>query len=747
MLALAAALAGCAARQPYYFRNNGDLEHYMDQAATIDNVNVSEAPNADVDNSLQPFSISRPAPTQMWDLSLEETVKIALQNAKVMRTLGGSVQGPPAFLTANPTAATTIYDPAIVETDARFGIAAGESLFDPTWTTDMFWERNHQPENVNQAFLNSLPLELNQDVFEFQTGLSKTTADGTVLSVSNSTIYDLNRNDPTRQFPSDWQESFQMEIRKPLLQGAGVEFNQIAGPGAVPGFNQGVLLARLNTDIALTAFEAAVRNMVSDVESAYWDLYFAYRNLDTAVEGRDDSLRTWQKANSLYLKGTMEGGAAYEAQAREQYFGFKVTAEQAQVQLYHAESRLRFLMGIPATDGRLIRPKDDPTTAKISFNWDECKVEALSRAPEIREARQRVRERELELVAAKNWLLPQLFLDGRYRWDGMGHDFITNGDSTFSGGAVDNLGSGQYQSWHIGVDASVPLGFRKGASGVTSAEQALARDRAKLHDTESEVVSQLTFLVSDMEADYETTITNFNRRAAAERNLAAVQAAYELNTQGVPFDVLLQAQRTLADAESSYYRSLTNYAKSISQVHRVKGSLLEYNGVYLTEGPWPNKAYFDAHRRAQARASSVQIDYGYTYPRPTDRGVYQQFTGQPMGAEDVPATLPAPATPPGQIQPPQSSPSQKQEVLPAPPGVLSTSLNRQVSYEAPAGDLAPMPAAQPYTGGASNPPQAGHDLGAMDLSGLGGNVQSPSTAQPSGGPPPKLDLSGFAPQR
>ena len=63
----------------------------------------------------------------------------------------------------------------------------------------------------------------------------------------------------------------------------------------MPGFNQGVLLARLNSDIALTAFEGAVRNMVADVESTYWELYFAYRNLDTAVEGRDDSLRTWQK--------------------------------------------------------------------------------------------------------------------------------------------------------------------------------------------------------------------------------------------------------------------------------------------------------------------------------------------------------------------------------------------------------------------------------------------------------------------
>ena len=74
---------------------------------------------------------------------------IALQNGKVMRQIGGQVQGPPTFLTSNPTAAPTIYDPAIVETDARFGVNAGLSLFDPQLNTDLFWERNHEPRNVN----------------------------------------------------------------------------------------------------------------------------------------------------------------------------------------------------------------------------------------------------------------------------------------------------------------------------------------------------------------------------------------------------------------------------------------------------------------------------------------------------------------------------------------------------------------------------------------------------------------------
>ena len=64
-------------------------------------------------------------------------------------------------------------------------------------------------------------------------------------------------------------------------------------------------------------------------------------------------------------------------------------------------------------------------------------------------------------------------------------------------------------------------------------------------------------------------------------------------------DLLLQAQQRRAEAESAYYRSLVDYNRAIMRVHCRKGSLLEYNGIFLQEGPWPGKAYFDATRRAR----------------------------------------------------------------------------------------------------------------------------------------------------
>ena len=54
-----------------------------------------------------------------------------------------------------------------------------------------------------------------------------------------------------------------------------------------PGTYNGVMLARLNTDIALADFEASVRNLVADVETAYWELYFEYRSLDSTYAGSE----------------------------------------------------------------------------------------------------------------------------------------------------------------------------------------------------------------------------------------------------------------------------------------------------------------------------------------------------------------------------------------------------------------------------------------------------------------------------
>ena len=274
-----------------------------------------------------------------------------------------------------------------------------------------------------------------------------------------------------------------------------------------------------------------------------------------------------------------------------------------------------------ASDGRLIRPSDEPTTARVAFDWQQSLVEALSRSAELRKQKWVIKQRELELTAARNLLLPRLDLIGRWRFLGMGQDLLNQNYNPYDANNIDPLRgsdaystmfSGRFQEWQAGAQFQMPIGFRRELSTVRHFQLSLARERARLQDEELEASHALVEAVRNVDTNFALSQTNFNRRVAAEKQVEAVQAAYDAGT--VTLDQLLDAQRRRAEAESSYYRALVDYNRSISQLHFRKGSLLEYNGVFLAEGPWPGKAYFDAHRRARQRDASLYLDYGHSRP-------------------------------------------------------------------------------------------------------------------------------------
>ncbi len=658
---------GCAPRQPFYFFEDGDLSHYVGAIQKLEYPDTCQEPLAEAAGAVEPLTLSNPRFDNIWELSLEDAIKTSLENGKVLRNLGGrfaSFGGPrpqtgePAVsLLTNPSATPSIYDPAIAETDPFRGVESALALFDAQLTSSLTWDRINRPQNFrafpgNQFF----PLELQGDTGNWTTGLTKRTATGATWGFSNQTIYD-NNNIPSRQVPSTWTTNYDFSFNQPLLQGAGVTYNRIAGPDPFdnlygrPAF-RGVLLARINADISLAEFEAGVRNLVSDTEQSYWELYFAYRNLEARKAGRDSSLEAWRKVHALMMEGARGGERDKEAQAREQYFYFRSEVEQALTDVYRCENRLRYMMGISASDGRLIRPSDEPTTARISFDWQQSLVEALSRSAELRKQKWVIKQKELELTAAKNLILPRLDLVGRWRFLGMGQDLINQNYNAYEASQLDplpgtdaysTLFSGQFQEWQAGAQFQMPLGFRRELATVRNYQLQLARERARLQDEELEASHALVEAVRNVDTNFALAQTNFNRRVAAERQVDAVQAAYDAGQ--VTLDQLLDAQRRRAEAESSYYRALVDYNRSISQLHYRKGSLLEYNGVFLAEGPWPGKAYFDAHRRARQRDASIYLDYGHSRPGVFSRGaITQNF--ESIGADARPFQLPArdPAT-------------------------------------------------------------------------------------------------------
>ena len=624
--------SGCKLNQPY-----GETEpsYYEEASLTIDYPNASVSQNDDVLSTPAPLTVADESEIEFSYIDLQYAVHTALQNSRILRDLGGTIL-------RSPGEVTSTYDVALTEMDPRFGVQAALSAFDASFENSTFFE--NVDKALNNQFLGGGTRQLKQDTAAIQSQISKRLATGTEAKILNYTLYDGN-NAPGNRFGSVWETWMDMELRHPLLRGSGVDVNRVAGPNANPGEMNGVIIARLNTDVALTDFEMAVRDFVSNVENAYWDLYFAYRDLDAKIVARDTSLETWNRVRALYEAGRVGGEAEKEAQAREQYFRFQQEVQDAlngrmidgtqtnngapggsfrtNVGVLTAERRLRLLMGLPVNGMKLLRPQNEPIEAKVVFDWDSILNEALMRRAELRRQKWITRRFEEELRASRNFLLPDFDVVGRYRWRGFGKDFLPNGkDSGRFDNAWEDLFEGRQQEWQVGFEVAVPFGRRQAHVAVDHAEMALARARAVLREQEREVAHQLSNAVAEMERAYAIIETTEDRRLAAAEQLEAVQTAYEADK--VAFDVLLESQRRQLEAERAHYQALVEYTLAIRNVHYEKGSLLDYNEIHLTEDSWPLQAYHHAERRRNYTIPTEWLHGIMKSPIPVRQGEYWQ---------------------------------------------------------------------------------------------------------------------------
>jgi len=529
---------------------------------------------------------------QYRDVSLSEVVTIAMQNSNVLRELGG-------VLLKNPETVASRYNPGVWQTDPRFSPEAALSAFDAQLAATSYF--NKKDQTFNNPFFAGGTNNLKQQLDDYTVELSKRTATGSRLALRGVGNFDSN-NAPSNTYPSVWNTYVEGEIRQPLLQGGGIEFNRIAGPGATPGVYNGLLIARTNKEISQIDFEISVRDYVSNVENAYWDLYFAYRDLDARIRAMNRALEAWNRVKAK-ADNDLESDARV-ALASEQYYRFKdevleaLTGRIVQgtqnrngstggtlrgssgVQV--AERRLRFLIGMPINDDSLIRPLEEPMQAEVLFHWDTSLQEAMTRRPELRQQQLNIKKRQMELMASKNFITPRLDTVGRYRFRGFGDELLAYDQSS----SISTLAAGDNQEWYLGLEYNVALGYRKGHLAITNAELLLSRERIIQREQEREVVLDLSNAVADAARAYESCQNALNRLDASSRVLASYETQ-ERNDLDVDIDRLLDAQRRVVEAEIRYFRARVEYAVALKNVHLEKGSLMAYCDLEIFDGESP----------------------------------------------------------------------------------------------------------------------------------------------------------------
>jgi len=656
---------------------DSELAHYKQIAKTVEHPQLDTPPS---ENAFTPeprtidHSGAPQQPQEWWDMSLDEAIQTAVARSSVLRDLGGTI-------VRTPESVRTILNPAQVASEPRFGMEAALSEFDATLASSVTAEKNDRM--INNFVASGGTRFFKQDLINFQTQISKLGAAGTRMTLRGLSTYDFN-NASFNRFPSVWDSIVEAEFRQPLLQGAGARFNRLAGPNSVPGFYNGVLIARVNTDIGVADFEMGLRDLVSNVENAYWDLYFAYRDLDAKVQLRNAALEAWKRIKIDVESGKATGQIEREVQAREQYFRYEEEVQNALAGTLQqsttnnngssggsfrgvggvlvSERRLRLAIGLPITDGRMIRPADEPTLAKVNFEWAAASDDAIARRPELLKQRLVVKRREMEYVAARNFLLPRFDVLGRYRFRGLGKDLIGNQiglpfdpadpNGYFARSSLANLSAGNFQEWQLGGEITMPVGFRRGWAAVRNAQLNLAREKAVLEEQERQVVHDLSNAVGDMQRAYQIMETTYNRRLAAQENVGILRFRMQ-SSQPVSAEQLLEAERRLAESDIQYHRALVEHILAIKNIHFEKGTLLEYGHIQLAEQYSTSTA--PPSRRPVARGEPTPAQPAAGAPLPESL---------PPTVESPAQNISPPAIAPSAVFPPANSPP---PVFPSPP--------------------------------------------------------------------------------
>lgn len=562
-------------------------------ASHVDNPQPRMDPAARIAKPFTPGNREDLANVNYQDVTLDYIISVAMQNDTVLRDLGGTIL-------TNPEQVRTGFNSGLSETDPRFGMEAALSAFDAQLSATAYFD--NVDRTFNNPFFAGGTNTLQQDKNDYTVELSKLTATGTRYALRNVTNYDSN-NAPGNIFPNAWETYVEGEVRKPLLQGGGLQFNRIAGPGSTPGVYNGILVAKVSNDITQTEFETAVREYVSNVVNSYWDLYYAYRDFDAKTRAMNRALETWNR-----LKANEAEAGARVSLAAEQYFRLKADVDEAlsgrlvqgtQVRngssggtlrgtdgIQVAERRLRLLIGMSVADGSVLRPADEPEKAEVIFDWNTCSEEAVSRRPELRKQFLHVRQKEMELLAAKNFVNPRLDAVARYRYRGFGDDLVNQGGNQQGGtpaSAIGNMFTGNLQEWHVGVEFSVPIGMRKAHLAVQNAELMLSRARTIHREQQKKVVHDIVNAIGDAERAYIAAENNLNRYLAAKEVVTAYETKDDANFE-LDAERLLDAQRRLMDAETEYFRSRAEYAVALKNVHFEKGSIMAYNNLDIYDG-------------------------------------------------------------------------------------------------------------------------------------------------------------------
>jgi len=476
-------------------------------------------------------------------------------------------------------------EPAI----AQASIEAALSKFDVRYSTSMNWTTTDQQVGTSaEIFQAGGASAIRSQDATLTSSLIKPLATGGTAGITYTVPYTFtNTNSPVN--PA-YRPDLLLSFEQPLLKGFGVDINQItaAHPGStltpfitgITSASGGIVITRLQADQQRAEFERHVHNMLANVEVSYWNLYAQYWTLYAQEAGLRQTWETWKVTRAKF-----QAGLATEAdveEARAQFELFRSSRLDALYQVIENERVLRDLLGLPLADGTRLVPSDTPTVAGYHPDPQLANQQALALRPELIEAREQLKFRQIDMMRAHNDFLPDLRFQAQYGINGLGSRL----DGSSPQNALFNQMSNHYDNWLLGLNLTVPLGRRDAAAGERIARLRLAQVLIAVQGMEEKAAHFAAQQYGNVLRTHEQITIRRNRRDALSKE---VQARFQQWQAGkITLDILLTAQQDWAAALNDEAVAIRDYNNALILFEYAKGTIMVHDNVTIAEGPLPS---------------------------------------------------------------------------------------------------------------------------------------------------------------
>jgi outer membrane protein TolC len=523
-----------------------------DEQLTIQTRDPASLPPAPIPKVPPPVTVADAKdPREPWELSLNEAVRITLENAKAIRVytgLGASNSG------------RTIYDAAIANT----AIDQQQARFDPALTASKTRSRAETAGLQQGAFASSGFAVGGSavDVDSSTVGVNKLNALGGRSGLNFVKDHSAQNRSGGSLNPED-RRALEVNYTQPLLQGGGFQFNQAP-----------IVLARIDTERSYFQFKDATQELVRGTIEAYWNLVLARLELWAVEIQNGVAEEAFNKAEAGLKVGRENKGVVAQAQVTLQQFKAGLIA--ARATLLDREAALRNVLGLPTSDHRVIVPVSAPANVRYKADWENLLRFAEQQRPDIIELKLILEADQQRKIQAENFALPQVDATASYRWNGLSGRLPVTGNRISSD-------PGQFTDWTVGINFAVPLGLREGRARVREQDLIILRDKANLEQGLHATGHELAVTTRALENSFEQYLAYSRARVAAFENLILQEAAFREGINQVIFLNVLQALNDWGSVINSQARALVDYNILLANLERQTGTILETHGLVFVE--------------------------------------------------------------------------------------------------------------------------------------------------------------------